>query len=506
MESNEYSYKWLSLIGLSLLAFTAFLDFTIVSTAMPFIQASFNASVLQLQWVSSIFAMVLAMFMICAGKLGDMYDRRVIFYAGFVFFGVAAVGAALSSTIQWLIAFRALQGLGGAVIFTQSAALLPQAFPPNEQARAVSIYSSITGFGLAIGPLLGGIIITGLGWRYIFWINIPIIVVGLLCCAFTLRPQAPQTKQPRFDGLGLIFLIIAIGATIYGLILGEQIGWDSRRTDIYLAVGVLAIISLLVQERRHPEPLLDLNTFCNPYALLAIFTCVCAGILTNVFLFFDPLYFKIIRHYDAGMIGLILMAMPICQVLVALLFPSLIKNIHLTHLMIIGIAFSILGAFLNSWFNFSFPLWVIIITLGCMGATWGIANTSSISIINSHFTERESGTILGTIFTCWNIAGAAFLAISTVVFNQFQTGHLTHYLKQNPGDLSVSDQGHLMKALKDPDHAASHLHNSSSSLHHLYGIFQEGFTYAMRNMSWIMTVLLIIILIAGLIQVKRVSD
>src|SRR5688572_27659442 len=130
-KDDRFPLKWIALIGLSLLSFTAFLDFTIVVTALPFIQKDLNAPILNLQWVTNIFAMALCMFMIAAGKFGDIFGRRRVFYIGFIFFGIAAFGAGAATSINWLIFFRGLQGIASAIVATNSVALLPQAFPAN---------------------------------------------------------------------------------------------------------------------------------------------------------------------------------------------------------------------------------------------------------------------------------------------------------------------------------------------------------------------------------------
>lgn len=506
MTTDAYSRKWWALAGLSLLAFTAFLDFTIVSTAMPYIQAMFNASVVQLQWVTSIYAMTLSMFMIAFGKMGDIYDRRKVFYLGFLFFGVASVGAALSPTINWLIAFRALQGLGAAIVFTLSAALLTTAFPKAEQSQAIGIYSAVTGLGLAIGPFLGGLIITAFNWRFIFWVNIPIIIVGLIFCLYSLQPSARKEYHGSFDWLGLFLLIVAIGASLYGLNIGEQIGWHMAMTWVFLLIGLAAFVCLAKHEFKHKEPLLNFVTFTDPYALLAILTCVCAGLLTNVFLFFDPLYFKIIRHYDAITMGLLLMALPIGQVIVSLFFSTLTKRVKVKQLLAVAVFFSIVGILLNSFFSSTTPIAFLVFTLVCMGFTWGFANTGSISIVSSHFSEEDSGTVIATIYTCWNIAGGFLLILSTVIFNQFQMAHLSFYLQNNQGDVSLVNQQHLQQALADPDHAASILHSTGSGLNHLYDIFQEGFLSALQHMSWVMAALSIVVFLAACVQIRRIKD
>src|SRR5262245_22353570 len=134
---EPYPKKWWALIGLSLLSFTAFLDFTIVTTALPYIQKDFNTTVLELQWVLNVLAMVLCMFMIVVGKAGDLFGRKKVFFLGIIVFGIAAIGAASAQNIDWLIFFRGLQGFAAAIIFTQGVALLPYAFPKEEQSRAI---------------------------------------------------------------------------------------------------------------------------------------------------------------------------------------------------------------------------------------------------------------------------------------------------------------------------------------------------------------------------------
>ena len=235
-------------------------------------------------------------------------------------------------------------------------------------------------------------------------------------------------------------MIVAIGASLYGLNIGEQVGWQLPMTWSFLLIGLVAFIALVKQESRHKGPLLNFVTFTNPYALLAILTCVCAGLFTNVFLFFDPLYFKIIRHYDAITIGLLLMALPIGQVIVSLFFSVLTKRLELKQLLAVGVFFSIVGILLKSVFASSTSIAWLVFTLVCMGFTWGIANTGSISIVSNHFSEKESGTVIATIFTCWNMAGAFLLVISTVIFNQFQMAHFSNYVQQHQGEISLVAQ------------------------------------------------------------------
>jgi MFS family permease len=184
---DRYRLKWIALFGVSLLAFTAFLDATIVNTALPFIQKALGANILQLQWIANIFTIILSMTMIAVGKLADHCGRKKIFYWGVILFAIAALGAGFSTAVAPLVFFRGLQALGASTIFITSAALLSDVFPEKERVRAISIYGGITGFGLMIGPFLGGILIGLFDWRWVFWINLPLIAIGLGLCSFSVK-------------------------------------------------------------------------------------------------------------------------------------------------------------------------------------------------------------------------------------------------------------------------------------------------------------------------------
>jgi len=167
-ERAQYRFKWWALFGVCLLAFTAFLDATIVNTALPFIQTALSADILQLQWIANIFTIILSMTMIAIGKLADRWGRKRVFYVGIIIFGLAALGAGFSQSVEMLVFFRGLQALGASTVFIASAALLSDVFPEKERVRAIGIYGGVTGFGLMIGPFLGGILVALFDWRWVF--------------------------------------------------------------------------------------------------------------------------------------------------------------------------------------------------------------------------------------------------------------------------------------------------------------------------------------------------
>lgn len=491
---DDFQYKWFALIGLSLCAFTAFLDYTIVSVATPYIQADFNVKITTLQWITSIFSMFVSMSMIPAGKISEFFDRRFVFYSGFIFFGIASIGAALSPNIYSLIGFRALQGLGTAIVFTQSATLLPQAFPADQQRFAISIYSVFTGLGLALGPFIGGFIISWLNWRYIFWFNIPIILIGLMCCIPSLKKPPTSSQRFYFDFVGLLLLIISIGSIIFGMVMLEQLSNSSTRAIIGLSIGIIATIALLLYEKNHHTPLIKLDYFKNKYVLLGITISIAAGAIISIFLFLDPIYLKIIKQFDAHYIGILLVAMPALQIVISACFPKLVKISGLIPIIIIGMTIGLIATLLNTYFSASSTTLFIVITFGLLGVLWACANTGVIMLVSEHFTEKTSGVIFGFIFTFWNIASAFFLSLSSILFYYFDSLYLKSSLKNISSTLHPHDLDWLNKAISDPSNAVQMLHQSNSN-NNLYHIFSGSFTHALSTVSWLSFSLLLLLIV-----------
>jgi EmrB/QacA subfamily drug resistance transporter len=417
MEKNRFRFKWWALLGVSVLAFTAFLDATIVNTALPFIQTAFKANILQLQWIANIFTIVLSMTMIAIGKLADLWGRRRLFYTGVTIFAIAALGAGLSSSIPALVFFRGLQALGASTLFVSSTALLSHVFPASERGRAISIYAGVTGCGLMIGPFLGGILIGLLGWRWVFWVNLPLIVVGLGACSFSLtRPTFTKSPKP-LDRIGLAFLIVGLGSLLYGIITGAETGWSSILGWVSLGIGALMLAILIFIDLRRRDSLLDLSIFKDKLIILAALSCSLAGVISTVFMFFDPLYLRILRHLCPFHIGLLIAIIPAAQVVISFVFNQLEKRWGTSRLLFISTALAFCAVFLHRFLQAETPLLFLALPFFLLGINWGLSNAATITAVNQRVAPHETGAALGTIMTVWNIAGSLILALSTAVFH-----------------------------------------------------------------------------------------
>jgi MFS family permease len=312
-----------------------------------------------------------------------------------------------------LIFFRAIQGLGASTLFVSSVSLISEIFKKEEQGRATSIYTGITGLGLAIGPVLGGFLVGSLGWRWVFWVNLPLIAAGYLCCAFSLR-LAPHIKpQTQIDLKGLSLLIAGLGSLVYGIIEAAN---DTPFFWAFLLFGLFFLILFSLSEKKSKTPLIDLSLLKNRLILLCVLS-VCAGYATVVYMFFDPLYLRTLRHLSAYEIGLMITAIPIGQVLISFFFNQLLKWINVEQFQLVAIGLALLSVVSHRFIQESTPLLLLLFPFFLLGINWGMINGGVILGVNHAVPPSKVGTAMGSVFTFWNITGSIFLAVSSAIFH-----------------------------------------------------------------------------------------
>jgi EmrB/QacA subfamily drug resistance transporter len=250
--------KWWTLAAVCTGLFMLLLDITIVNVALPDIERSFHASLSDLQWVVSAYALTLAAFLLTAGSLADLYGRRLLFASGIVIFTAGSLSCGAATGPLFLEISRGAQGIGGAIMFATSLALLAQAFQGRDRGVALGVFGAITGIAVAIGPVLGGAITTGLSWRWIFYVNVPIGVVALAITLLRVdESRNPAAKRP--DWLGFVTFSAALAGLVYGLIESQRDSWGSATVIASFAASGALLVVFLIAERLQSEPMLDLT-------------------------------------------------------------------------------------------------------------------------------------------------------------------------------------------------------------------------------------------------------
>ncbi|MFG1613890.1 MFS transporter [Nonomuraea wenchangensis] len=285
------------------------LDNTIVNIALPSIRRDLGASLSGLQWVIDAYTVVLASLLMLAGSTGDRIGRRRTFQTGLVLFTLGSLACSLAPTLGWLIAARALQAVGGSMLNPVAMSIITNTFTePRSRARAIGVWGAVVGVSMALGPPLGGALVASVGWRSIFWINIPVGLAALVLCALFV----PESRAPRprpVDVVGQVLVVVLLASLTYGLIEAPAAGWVSAQTLGCFALAALALAVLVPYELRRREPLINPRFFRSAPFAGATLIAVCGFAALGGFLFLNTLYLQESLGYSALHAGLLTLPM-----------------------------------------------------------------------------------------------------------------------------------------------------------------------------------------------------
>ena len=285
------------------------LDSTIVNVALPSIGRDFHAPVSGLQWTIDAYLLVIASLLMLSGSTGDRVGRRRVFQIGLALFTLGSLACSLAPSLGALIAFRALQAVGGSMLNPVAMSIITNVFTdPKERAKAIGVWGSVFGLSMALGPVVGGALVDSTGWRGVFWINIPVGIAAIILTAFFV-PESKAARSRRLDPFGQILVILLLGALSYGIIEGPANGWGSPRILVCFAVAALALATFLRVEPRRAEPLVDLRFFRSLPFSGAAATAVTAMCAMAGFLFLMTLYLQDVRGYRPLVAGLFMLPM-----------------------------------------------------------------------------------------------------------------------------------------------------------------------------------------------------
>ncbi|ARZ70246.1 MFS transporter [Streptomyces albireticuli] len=285
------------------------LDNTILNVALPSMQRELHTSVSGLQWTIDAYTLVLASLLMLAGSTADRIGRRRVFQAGLVLFTLGSLLCSLAPGLGWLVVFRMVQAVGGSMLNPVAMSIITNTFTdPRERARAIGVWGGVVGISMAAGPVVGGVLVESVGWRSIFWINLPL---GLAALVMTARyvPESRAPRPRRADPVGQLLVIALLGSVTYGIIEGAEAGWTSAPILGCFAVTAGSLAGLLVYERRRAEPLIELGFFRSAPFSGATVIAVSAFAALGGFLFLNTLYLQNERGLSALDAGLYMLPM-----------------------------------------------------------------------------------------------------------------------------------------------------------------------------------------------------
>jgi DHA2 family multidrug resistance protein len=414
-KSKGLEQKWKVLISVMFGIFMIILDSTVVNIALPTLRRAYGASLADVQWVISIYVLSLGITTPVSGFLADRFGIKRVYLFGLSMFVIGSILCGISPSLGWLIAARALQGFGGGVAQPLGPAQLYRAFPPKEQGTALGYFGIALVFAPALGPILGGWLVDANLWQLIFFINVPIGILGVfLGSRFLLDYQVE--RKPSFDPLGLITAVIGFGSVLYAASIAENNGWTGSTTLLFLGIGVvMLVIHAVIELHVAKDPMTSLRLFSNPIFLNAALVGYVATVALFGAEFLMPIYLQAFRGRSALQAGFILLGVALTSGVATPLAGRFYDKIGPRMNLIVGFAILCINTWQLSKIEGNTPISYIFFLLALRGLAVGLTlQTSFVSALSSiplNLLPRGSSLINSTRFVVQAVAVATLATI-----------------------------------------------------------------------------------------------
>ncbi len=419
--------KWQILIVVLIPVIMGPIDASVVYVAFPHFSEVFNVGADLVGWISISYLLVLSSFLLSFGRLGDMFGFRRIFLTGNIIFTVASVLCGLSRGIGALIAFRAMQAIGAGMTSALASAIITATFPPQERGRALGMIGMVVALGLAIGPSLGGLLLQLFGWRAIFFINVPIGIIAHLAC-YRVLPEKERLKKQKFDWAGACLALTCLVSLLFFISRGQHYQWSG----IIIPAGVLAVVSgilFIMQERKTPEPMLELGLFRNRAFTAGNIAALFHFMTQYIIIFISPFYLQQQLGFTPAKVGVTMTAFPLTVLVAAPLSGYLSDKIGNRLLSSMGAVFCVLGALSLSLMGPDLLPADVAWRLSLFGLGTGMFQSSNNSAIMGAVPKNRLGIAGGVLATTRNVGMVLGIAAGSAVF---ATRQIAYHMSESP--------------------------------------------------------------------------
>jgi EmrB/QacA subfamily drug resistance transporter len=408
------------LLAIGVGSFMTALDGSVANIVLPVLSQAFNSDVATVEWVVTVYLLVVSGLLLSFGRLGDLRGHKPMYVSGFLVFVLSSAMCGLAPTAAVLIICRALQALGAAMLLANAPAILTKSFPSNQRGQALGLQSTMTYLGLTVGPSLGGWLTSQLNWRAVFYINVP---VGLLALWLTLRfiPRDPAAENvERFDAVGAFIFMAGLVALLLGLNQGHAWGWMSLAILALLASAAILLGVFLFVERRVAGPMLDLSLFRARVFSASAASAVLNYICLYTVLFLLPFYLIQARGFDPAQAGLILTAQPIIMALAAPISGTLSDRIGARWISTPGMLIMAVGLFLLSRLGPQAPPGIVALGLAVVGLGTGMFVSPNTSALLGAAPLHRRGIASGILATARNVGMVLGVGLAGAIFTTVQ--------------------------------------------------------------------------------------
>ncbi|GGF36104.1 MFS transporter [Subtercola lobariae] len=395
--------------------FIVSMDATVVNVALPSIRVDLGASVADLQWVLDGYTLAIASFLLLSGSVADRLGRRRVFQIGLIVFSVGSLLCSIAPSVGFLIFARVLQGLGGSMLNPVAMSIITNTFTvAKERARAVGVWGAVVGVSMAFGPLVGGALTETVGWRSVFWVNVPIGIAAIILCAIFV-PESRAATARRFDPLGQVFVIVALVSLVFGLIEAPRLGWGSPVIIGLFVLSALAVLMLVRYELRRREPLIDVRFFRSFPLSSAAISAVCAYAAYGAFLFVNALYLQDVRGLSAFATGLYMLPLALATLICSLISGRMVGRFGTRPSLVIAGTLIAASALSMSFLTATTPNYMLLISYVLFGLGFGMINAPITTTAVAGMPVSQAGVAAGLASTSRQVGVAIGVALAGTV-------------------------------------------------------------------------------------------
>jgi len=388
------------------------MDNTIVNVALPSIQRDLHASLAGLQWTVDAYTVVLASLLLLSGSTGDRFGRRRVFQTGLLLFVAGSLLCSLAPTLGWLIAARMIQAVGGSMMNPVALSIITNVFTnPRERAAAIGAWGAVVGISLALGPIVGGLLTETIGWRSIFWINVPIGLAAVVFAAIFV-PESRAERPRRFDPVGQVLVIVALASLTYAIIDAPTAKWASVQTIGLFALSAAAVAGLILYEPRRADPLIELRFFRSPPFTGATLLAICSFAAFSGFLFLNTLYLQEVRGYSALAAGACTLPMAAMAMVMSPVSGRMVGRGGPRLPLFIAGGCMCAGALLLTSLSASTPLALLLASYAIFGVGFGSVNPPITYAAVSGMPDNQAGVAAAVASTSRQVGQALGVAIT----------------------------------------------------------------------------------------------
>lgn len=412
---EDYSNKWWSMLAVGMSVFMGTLDMSIVNVSLPTLVKQLNTDFPTIQWVILGYVLVVTSLMLGAARLGDMVRKKTLFTWGIIVFTIGSLLCGISPGVNWLIAFRVIQGCGAVMMQALGAAIIVEVFPPNERGRAMGLIGTTVSIGIATGPALGGLIIGLIGWRWIFLINVPVGVITLLATIHYVPSSSPHERNQRFDLIGAFIMLVTLICFALGMTLGQQAGFKSQRVLALLLTAGTGAIIFIFAEKRMAQPMIELGLFKDLLFSLSLFM----GFLSFITLggtFLLPFFLELVKGYPPQKVGFLMMATPVLMGIISPISGSLSDRFGTRGISLIGLLMIFGGCLSISTLRADVTIWGYLLRVAPIGLGMGFFQSPNNSAIMGAVPTQRLGVASGLMALSRNLGQTTGIPLMGTIF------------------------------------------------------------------------------------------